>query len=222
MNNLQRKLSQAAAKFIESFEGCVLHPYNDPYNATIGIGHLIHFGPFTDADVRKYAGFTYDDAIKLLQQDVETAETSIRELIHVDLNQHEWDALVDLVYNCGPAILESHVGQLINAHQFAAAADAWQEWDHAGGVMLEGLARRRRAERQLWLEPLPPYMPADEARWETEYDRLLRTHKRKLRQTVLRRVMTKRRKEIWHLAQQTGWTTRNRADRYRALLLRTE
>jgi lysozyme len=222
MNNLQRKLSQAGAKLIESFEGCVLHPYNDPYNATIGVGHLIHFGPFTDADVRHYAGFTYTDAIKLLDQDVQSAELSIREQIHVDLNQHQWDALVDLVYNCGPAVLEGLVGELINNRLFAAAADAWQHWDHADGVFLEGLARRRQAEYLLWLTPEPAYMPADEARWETEYDRLTREHKGKLRCTVLRRVMTKRRKEIWHVAQKTGWTTRNRADRYRALLLRTE
>lgn len=222
MSNEHRKLSPAGAKLIESFEGCILHPYNDPYNATIGIGHLIHFGPFTDADTRRYAGFTYTDALRLLEQDVQTTETSIRELIHVELNQHQWDALVDLAYNCGPGVLDGQVGELINSRSFAAAADAWQAWDHAGGELLPGLARRRRAERLLWLQPEPPYKPADEARWETEYDQLLHTHKGAIRRRALRRVMTRRRKEIFRLAQKTGWSTLNRANRYRALLARTE
>ncbi len=222
MSNEHRKLSPAGAKLIESFEGCILHPYNDPYNATIGIGHLIHFGPFTDADTRRYAGFTYADALRLLEQDVQTTETSIRELIHVELNQHQWDALVDLAYNCGPGVLEGQVGELINNRSFTAAADAWQAWDHAGGELLPGLARRRRAERLLWLTPDPPYKPADEARWENEYDQLLHAHKGAIRRRVLRRAMTRRRKEIFRLAQKTGWSTLNRADRYRALLLRTE
>lgn len=72
-----------------------------------------------------------------------------------------------------------------------------------------------------------PLVPADEARWEREYDQLL--HRRgpwaAMRRRVLRRVMTARRKEIWRLAQPkgpAGWDERNRRARYEQLLARTE
>lgn len=221
------RLSERGARFIAGFEGCVLHPYNDPWNATIGIGHLIHFGRVTSADIERYRGFTYADAIQLLREDVRQVEEQIRSKIHVELNQNQWDALVSLVFNCGPGILESEIGADINAKQFTAAANAWQAWCHGnGGIVLNGLVRRREAERQLFLETpttaLAPYTPGDEQNWIREYDRLTHAHRAPWRRRWLRRVMTRRRKLIWHLAQKSGWNTLNRAERYRQLLLRTE
>lgn len=71
--------------------------------------------------------------------------------------------------------------------------------------------------------PVGPYVPADEARWISEYDRLLHAHKRPGRRLVLRRYMLRRRRLIWHLAQSKGgWTVLNRSARWRALLVRTE
>ena len=71
-----------------------------------------------------------------------------------------------------------------------------------------------------------PYRPADEARWEASYDRL-RGRKGVAaagRRRALVRAMTRRRRLIWHLAnaEAGGWNELNRAQRYRALLVRTE
>ncbi|HMD60234.1 MAG TPA: lysozyme [Opitutaceae bacterium] len=225
MANEQRHLSPAGANFIAGFEGCILHPYNDPDNATIGIGHLIHLGPVTEADIERYRGFTRAEALRLLQADVHQTEDEIRARVIRQLGQHQWDALVSLVFNCGPGVIAGGIGQDINEGAFAAAADAWQAWVHdSSGAELAGLVRRREAERQLFLEHEAPYVPPDEQRWESEYDQLAHKHGPwpALRRRVLRRYMTTRRKKIWHLAQKTGWEQLNRADRYRKLLARTE
>jgi lysozyme len=226
--NTGKHLSSQGARFTAGFEGCVLYPYNDPWNATIGIGHLIHHGVVTEADIRRYRGFTLNDAYALLKGDVANAEDAIRAHITTELNQNEWDALVDLVFNCGASVLDGTIADDINRRDFAAAASAWQAWCHGdGGIVLEGLVRRRQAERELFLKPIPAYIPADEARWEHEYDQLEHKHTTwaRLRCRILRRTMTKRRKQIWHLGQADhgkGWQELNRGPRYYALLARTE
>jgi lysozyme len=79
----------------------------------------------------------------------------------VPLNGHEFDACCSAGYNLGPGIFSSAstFGRLLRARQFRQAADALLLYDHAGGTVLSGLARRRQAERQLFLEPMPA--PAD-------------------------------------------------------------
>lgn len=69
----------------------------------------------------------------------------------------------------------------------------------------------------------PPYAPADEKRWEREWDRLRRRRGPwpALRRRVLKRVMVHRERQIVSLAAQSGWGIRNRRDRYRKLLSRT-
>lgn len=225
MSNADKRLSPAGARFIAGWEGCVLRPYNDSANnATIGIGHLLHLGPVTGRDIASWRGFTQHDAIALLQRDVHQVEEQVRALVHRELEQHEYDATIDITYNCGPGVLESSVGRLINAGELRAAANAMLAWDHAGGHVEPGLRRRREADAHLFLEQAPAYVPSDEARWEREWDQL-RGHKgigAAARRRALRRAMTARRKLIWHLAQHSGWATLNRAQRYRALLNRTE
>jgi lysozyme len=227
--NATKRLSPAGEKFIAGWEGCVLHPYNDPWNATIGIGHLIHAGRVTQADLKRYRGFTRNDAYALLKGDVATAEDAIRHHIHVELNQNQYDTLVDLVYNCGPAPLDGTVGRLINARDMQGAANAMLAWDHANGTIVQGLAHRRHADHDLFLQPIvppPPYVPADEHRWITEHDQLI--HQRstpwsRMRERVLHRYMSKRILLLVHLADDDGgWNKLNREARYRALLARTK
>lgn len=147
------KLTKAGLQFIAKQEGCVLRPYNDSANnATIGIGHLIHYGPVTAADDARYAHFTMADALKLLAGDVATAEATVKRLIHRPVSPDEYTAMVDLVFNCGPGPLEQTAAQ-INRDDWTAATAAWQAWIHAGGTVLAGLVRRRAEERALALTP---------------------------------------------------------------------
>lgn len=66
-----------------------------------------------------------------------------------------------------------------------------------------------------------PFLTRDERRWATEYDRLRAQDRDLDRRRVLRRVMRRRRREIWAAAQHSGWDTANRRRRYRSLLART-
>jgi hypothetical protein len=122
------------------------------------------------------------------------------------------------------------VGRELRAKHWSAAADALLAWDKAGGVRVAGLARRREAERALFLaadDPLDGY-PDDERRWIHEYDRLRRQNKDPERRRSLRRAMAEQRRKIWRSAQPEadggdghGWEANQRRARYASLLART-
>jgi lysozyme len=217
------RISAQGIKQLVSEEGLRLDPYNDSTgNATVGIGHLIHFGPVTHADVNRFHGFTEEGAIALLAQDLRPREQFVDDAVTVALGQNEFDALVSLVFNIGTgAFASSTVLRTLNAGDRRAAADAFLLFVKGGA----GLAHRRRRERELFLradeaDPLAGFTAA-ERRWIREYDGLKAAGADRPRRAVLRRVMTEQRKRIWHAAQGSGWRTANRRSRYRSLLART-
>jgi len=212
-NGLQRLVSE---------EGLRLEPYNDSAgHATVGVGHLIHFGPFTNADVQQFAGLTKQGALKLLADDVRPRERAVEQAVTVTLNQNEFDALVSLVFNIGAgAFASSTVRRRLNEGDRRGAADAFGLFIKGGA----GLKARRRRERNLFLEPVKDPLAAfteNERRWIREYDRLLAAGMNIDRRKVLRRVMTEQRKRIWRAAQDSGWKSANRSRRYKSLLART-
>lgn len=217
------RISAQGLKQLVSEEGLRLDPYDDSGgNATVGIGHLIHFGPVTHADSRRFQGFTEAAAIALLAQDLRPREQFVEDAVTVALGQNEFDALVSLVFNIGTgAFASSTVLRRLNTGARRAAADAFLLFVKGGA----GLADRRRRERELFLTPdaADPFagFTAAERRWIREYDRLKTAGADRDRRAVLRRVMTEQRKRIWHAAQQSGWRKANRRSRYHGLLART-
>jgi lysozyme len=217
------RMSAPGLQRLVTEEGLRLDPYNDSAgHATIGIGHLIHFGPVTQADVNRFDGFTEQGAVALLAQDVRPRERFVDDAVTVALGQNEFDALVSLVFNIGTgAFSSSTVLRRLNAGERRAAADAFLLFVVGGA----GLANRRRRERELFLTPDTPDplagFTAAERRWIREYDRLQAHDADRRRRVVLRRVMAEQRKRIWHAAQSSGWRTANRRARYHGLLART-
>lgn len=141
-----------------------LRPYNDGSGyATIGIGHLLHKSVVTTDDVAHYAAyrgldgkakphaFDQADALGLLASDLAWVERDILTYIRPPLGPDHFDALADLIFNCGPAPLTGTVGALYNEQHFAEAAQAMLAWSHAGGELVPGLLARREAEQQLIL-----------------------------------------------------------------------
>ena len=141
-------------------------------HATVGIGHLIHYGPVTDADRRGIwvegqrtpGRLTRDEAERLLARDLaETYEPAVRRLFEPGqylagrFEQALFDALVSFAYNLGPASLTpgtpgfETLGRAIQSGSRKAIAESLLLYDKAGGVALPGLTRRRRAERRLIL-----------------------------------------------------------------------
>jgi lysozyme len=143
----------------------------------------------------------------------------------VALNQNQWDALCSFTWNLGAGIFTGELRIALTRREWGRAAQLMLAYDHAGGVVLEGLRRRRQAEAALFLRAAPASVPADERRWIREYDELRGRHApwALVRLRVLRRYMTARRRQIWQLAkhQANGWQRLNRKARYDALLART-
>ena len=193
------KVNQAGLQFTAGWEGLLLHPYNDSAgNATIGIGHLIHYGPVTQADIDRYQGFTVKDAYQLLAQDIRTAEDAVRQALgDTPITQDQYNASVDIVYNCGiDAINET--AALIKAGNWAAATERWQAWDHAGGIILAGLQRRRAAERTLALTSSPQHT------WEQKLTQLAITMPDTLRTPRARLQLSRLRATVHQRVQATG------------------
>jgi lysozyme len=92
------------------------------------------------------------EAFRIFRARLGPYEAAVRQAAKVLLEQHQWDALVSLCFNIGPAALaRSSVIRHLNAGNRQAAADAFRAWNRAGGRVLEGLRRRREEERVLFL-----------------------------------------------------------------------
>lgn len=127
----------------EQFESCRLEAYPDVKGVwTIGWGHT---GPL----VVKGLTCTQVQADAWLLSDCDAAIAAVNRFVVVDINQHEFDALVDFAFNCGiTAFAGSTLLKLLNAKDFAGAAKQFEVWDHASGKVVAGLLRRRLAEEQ--------------------------------------------------------------------------
>ena len=160
-------LSPAGAAFIARFEGVVLHPYNDPLGfATIGVGHLIGRRPVNARDRAKWKGFSRNDAMRLLQQDAESASAAVRNHVTARINQAQHDALVSFTFNVGTGGFEkSSLLRLLNTHKgtvkgvtgplaLAEVRSQLLRWVNAGSPVEAGLTARRLAEYKLFARGL--------------------------------------------------------------------
>ena len=156
------KTSQAGIDLIKRFEGLELTAYRDIAGVrTIGYGHT---EGFRDGRFGPDASISQAQAEALLAEDLAPREAAVSALCKAALNQHEFDALVSLVYNIGAgAFSRSTVRRRLNRGDRTGAADAFLMWNKArvGGVLREvrGLTRRRRAERALFLTPVSSGRP---------------------------------------------------------------
>lgn len=141
------KTSQRGIDLIKSFEGMRLTAYPDPGTGgdpwTIGYGHT--------KGVKPGMKITENWAEELLRDDLAEFEAAVNGLVKVRLCQHQFDALVSLVFNIGPgAFSDSTLLRLLNAGLYDDAALQFVRWNKGGGKVLSGLTRRRMAERKLF------------------------------------------------------------------------
>jgi GH24 family phage-related lysozyme (muramidase) len=132
-------------------EGSIPYAYNDPAgHATFGVGHLIHYGPVTAADQRKWGTRSHPKTslvLPTLKKDIKKYESAVRKAVKVPLKQHEFDALVSLCFNIGTGgFSSSTVVHRLNAGDKRGAADAILMWDNPSM-----LRPRRERERRLFL-----------------------------------------------------------------------
>lgn len=149
-----RHINQAGLEIVKEFEGyqklipgtTSVMTYVDPVGVkTIGWGH-------TGPDVTAGLVITMDQALALLRADLATAEEAVSRLVAVALKDNQFSALVSFVFNEGEGQFgSSTLLRLLNAGDYAGAADQFGRWVMGGGQSLPGLVRRRDAERALFL-----------------------------------------------------------------------
>ena len=153
------KISQKGIELIKDFEGCYTTAYWDKYGKvyTIGYGH-------TGNDVHKKKTITKKEAEDLLRRDLERFEKFVNNPSYVPhkLNQNQFDALVSFSFNCG----QGNLKKLVKNRNLSEIANELTEYNKSGGKVLNGLIRRREAEKKLFLTgeftspTLPPsYQP---------------------------------------------------------------
>jgi lysozyme len=138
-------INSEGVNLIKSFEGLELEAYLDAVDVwTIGYGHT--------KTVEPGMIITEAKAEELLRQDLEEFEEAVTEAVEVSINSNQFSALVSFCFNLGAgSLFQSTLLKLLNQGDFQGAADQFPRWNKAGGQELEGLTRRRKAERALFL-----------------------------------------------------------------------
>jgi len=148
VNNLD--IDDAGLNLITQFEGFRANPYQDQNNIwTIGYGSTY----LTDGSrVTQYTpAVTQNQALDLLHYGCRTAINCINTHVNVDLNQNQFDALCDFVYNVGSGnFISSTLLVLLNQGQYDSVPTQLMRWTKTGGQPNSGLIRRRQAEINLW------------------------------------------------------------------------
>jgi lysozyme len=134
---------------VARFEGFVGHVYRDAVGVeTIGYGEtnrqiIEHY---------RHTGISKKAARHLLRKRLLVFIAQTRGLINVPVSEHQLAALTSFAYNLGSGALgSSTLLRELNQRHYARAANEFLKWDRAGGRVLAGLTRRRRAERRMFL-----------------------------------------------------------------------
>lgn len=149
------KANAAAIALIEEYEGFRPRWYRDPAGVwTIGYGHTDAAGHPRHVDNPDLA-ITKADARTILERDLPRYEAYVTRLVKVPMNENQFGALVSFTYNLGAGSLASStLLRKLNAGDYAGAAAEFPRWNKAGGKVLNGLVRRRAAERALFETPV--------------------------------------------------------------------
>ncbi len=132
---------------IRQFEGCRLKAYKCPAGVwTIGYGWT-HGVKSTDQ-------WTQAQAEEMLVKGLNQYENAVQSAIGAhSTTSNQFSALVSICYNIGAGnFVKSSMLRHHKAGDYAKAADAFLLWNKAGGKVLNGLTKRRQAERALYLE----------------------------------------------------------------------
>lgn len=143
-----RSINQLGLDLIKSFEGCKLATYKDSVGMpTIGYGH-------TGPEVKMGMTITQQKADEYLKLDLQKFCSGVESAVKVPVNDNQFAALVCFSYNVGLGNLKaSTLLKKVNAKDFDTASKEFLKWNRAGGQVVAGLTRRRKAESDLFKSP---------------------------------------------------------------------
>ena len=136
------KTSEQGRKLLIERESLELKAYRDSEGYwTIGVGHLLSLDKNAS-----FAGlvWTREHAEEVFAQDLAKYEKAVNDSVHVQLEQHQYDALVSFAHNIGVAgVMNSWVVREINKGDMEAAAKAFDNWHKPAAII-----SRRTGERE--------------------------------------------------------------------------
>lgn len=148
--------SEALMQALAEEEGVRLTVYRDAIGKpTVGVGHLVR----AEDGLAVGDTITMEQAMDFLESDLKSAEAAVHRLVgDLPLHQHEFDALVDLVFNIG----EGNAGEknsprlnaAIAARDYAGIAEELA-YHHAASRSLDGLIYR--SERRVAIFTMADY-----------------------------------------------------------------
>jgi lysozyme len=129
----------------KSFEGLHLEAYRDCAGIwTIGYGHA-GLGVFGGESVSEL------EAEVLLRADLAEAVACVNRAVKTTISQGQFDAMVDFCFNAGRGnFVQSTLLCKVNGRDFGGAVAQFALWVHAGGEVVNGLVRRRKAEAEVF------------------------------------------------------------------------
>jgi lysozyme len=145
------EVSERGLNLIKRFEGLSLKPYLCPAKIpSIGYGNTYYEdGTKVTMDDKP---ITAERAEKLLKLIVDKFAIGVEKVLKVPLEQNQFDAVVSFAYNVGLGNLKSStLLKKINDGKFLEASKEFGRWNKADGKILDGLTKRREAERQMFI-----------------------------------------------------------------------
>jgi lysozyme len=140
-------VSNDLIEFVKGWERLKLRSSEDPLVPgvfDVGYGHVIHHSQHPMTITREQA---HDWLVTVL----EDIDGQVRQIVTVPTLDNEREALVSFAYNVGVnALGQSTLLALLNSGDSEGAAGQFGRWNKAGGRMILGLAKRRRAEQAMF------------------------------------------------------------------------
>lgn len=142
-------ISERGINALKLFEGCKKRgDLHYAYQCDAGVWTC---GYGSTGGVSKDTIWTEDQARAGLLRDILSAETAVRKQCDTSkLTQAQYDALVSFVFNLGPRP-QATLWKKIATGDMKGAADELLKWNLVGGKPNAGVARRRQAEREMFL-----------------------------------------------------------------------
>lgn len=135
-----RTINKETIALIKKFEGCRLTSYQDSVGVwTIGYGHT--------AGVKRGMKISQAQAEKYLTEDLKKYSAYVdRYVTTFTPNDNQYGALTSFCYNCGAGSLKT----LVTGRNAETISEKILLYNKAGGKVLNGLTKRRVAERELF------------------------------------------------------------------------
>lgn len=140
------RTSQAGLEIIGNAESCVQEPYYCPANIlTIGVGS-------TTGSIENRT-YSYEEIAARWVSDIKDTERCVNQYGNgQSLPQPVFDAVVSITFNVGCTKMRSStMYRYLNANELLQACNEFPRWKYEGGVVLNGLVKRRGQEHALCL-----------------------------------------------------------------------